>query len=546
MATILFTAQSPNNQNYNQDGDSELNVRVEQGAEGDKTLDITNTNLSGGPLTLNETVAQGLESTQYINIGSNVDLHLGFVSSSDGSDTSSEFNFNLSDEASFTMGPSAFNLGATNIINIDMGQTGTSTFKFDSAGGEMDPSSFPTIFNITDGDQIIVTGSTQYEYTNGDLIFRDADNHITGQFNADGLDPEKIIFEGGTMVYACFLKGTKIATPEGESAVELLAAGDKVIAANGKVVTVKWIGHRTLYKNRIPERDAVRAFPVLFKKDAIADNVPHADLVVSPGHHLKFGTALVPAMLLVNGQTIIQQFELRKFEYFHVELEEFNIILAEGVPAESYVDMGNRSMFQNAKEVAMNPNFGPAKCRPVIDGIVTAREGPIVEAIRQQLLVRAEQLTGAIRTDDAALCIEVNGQIVQVAPPSPKDGVYRFKLPKNAGDIRIISRSSIVRDVTPLARRDIRNIGVGLSDIAYIDNNGRHQINMLDSRISGMYPPQDVNGSAMRWTNGSAMIPGAMIQAAGQAMLELTVLRTHTYWRDIDSTQALARTARHR
>src|SRR5690606_3445342 len=242
----------------------------------------------------------------------------------------------------------------------------------------------------------------------------------------------QVTFEGGTMTYACFLKGTHIATPEGEKTVESLVAGDKVITASGGVATVKWLGHRTLYKSRIPAKDAVRAFPILFKKDSIASNVPHRDLTLSPGHHVLFNGTLVPAMMRVNGQTIVQQFDTKKFEYFHVELEQFDILLGEGVPAESYVDTGNRNMFQNAAEVAMNPDFGPAEGRPVVEGITVVQQGPVVEAIRKQLLARAEAMTGAVRTKDAALCIEVNGTIVHSTPEFSKEGVYRFQLPANA------------------------------------------------------------------------------------------------------------------
>lgn len=500
MATIDFTLLGASTQNYDQNqdpNDSVLDVSVGAGAIGTKTLNITNVDDLPGALTLNQTVALGLVTTQNVNIGENVDVVMGGLA---GVNIGNTFNYNLSDNSSFTMSPAAINLGALNTVNIDMGDTGTSTFTFDSGGLTLDLSGFPNLTNISAGDQINVVGATSGEYVNGDLIFRDANGLTVGRFNADGLDPTQVVFNGGSMTYACFLKGTHIATPEGEKTVESLVAGDKVITASGGVATVKWLGHRTLYKNRIPAKDAVRAFPILIKKDAIADNVPHADLVVSPGHHLEFNGALVPAMMLVNGQTIVQQFDRRSFEYFHVELEQFDIILAEGVPAESYVDMGNRSMFQNADEVAMNPDFGPSEGRPNIEGIVIAREGAVVEAIRKQLLARAELLTGAQRTTDAALCVEVNGRIIQATPEFVKEGVYRFELPENAGDVRIVSRSSLVRDVTHLARRDIRRVGVGLSAIAFTDSNGRHDIDLMDSRISGMNQPQDVKGTAMRWT----------------------------------------------
>jgi len=539
MATINFTALGTSTQSYDQGqnpDDSVLNVNIGIGAVGTKNVNITNVDNVEGPLTLNQTVSAGLLSTQNINIGENVDLVQGGLA---GVNIGNTFNYNLSANSSFTMNPATVNIGALNTVNIDMGDSGTSTFTYDSTGVNLDLSAFPTITNISAGDQINVANATSGSYENGDLIFRDANGLTVGRFNADGLDPTQVTFNGGSMTYACFLKGTHIATPDGEKTVESLVAGDKVITASGGVATVKWLGHRTLYKSRIPAKDAVRAFPILIKKDAIASNVPHADLIVSPGHHLEFNGALVPAMMLVNGQTIVQQFERRSFEYFHVELEQFDIILAEGVPAESYVDMGNRSMFQNADEVAMNPDFGPSEGRPNVEGIVIAREGAIVEAIRKQLLARAELLTGAQRTTDAALCVEVNGRIIQATPEFVKEGVYRFELPANAGDVRIVSRSSQVRDVTYLARRDIRRVGVGLSAIAFTDNTGRHDIDLMDSRISGMNQPQDVKGTAMRWTTGSAVIPASVIQATGKATLELTVLRTYTYWLETAAEKAV-------
>ncbi|AHG63494.1 Hint domain-containing protein [Advenella mimigardefordensis] len=122
---------------------------------------------------------------------------------------------------------------------------------------------------------------------------------------------------------------------------------------------------------------------------SIADNIPHRDLTVSPGHHLFFDGNLVPAMALVNNISIVQLVDMVSFEYFHIELEQFDILLAEGVPAESYVDTGNRKMFQNAHEVEMNPDFGPAKGRPDIPGMTVVRKGPVLEAIRARLLERA-------------------------------------------------------------------------------------------------------------------------------------------------------------
>ena len=231
------------------------------------------------------------------------------------------------------------------------------------------------------------------------LVFKDYQGNIVGEAGLRGqtlnpnqplyIDPAKFQINGGTVYYACYLKGTHIATPVGETRIESLKAGDQVLTAGGGTATVKWIGYRTLFKKRIPEQDAKRAFPILFKKGCIADNVPHCDLIMSPGHHVFFDGYLVPAMALENGISIVQQFDMQSFQYFHVELEQFDILLAEGMPAESYVDTGNRRMFQNAHHVAMNPDFGPATGRPDIPGITLIRKGPVLEGIRAKLLERA-------------------------------------------------------------------------------------------------------------------------------------------------------------
>ena len=69
--------------------------------------------------------------------------------------------------------------------------------------------------------------------------------------------------------------------------------------------------------------------------------------------------------------------------YWHVELAEHNVLYAEGVPSESYLDTGDRSGFANGGgPIALHPGFsnhvreGKA-CAPLI---VT---GPVLDAVRR-------------------------------------------------------------------------------------------------------------------------------------------------------------------
>src|SRR5690606_976796 len=141
------------------------------------------------------------------------------------------------------------------------------------------------------------------------------------RFQIEGDIPADATFTigpNGTITYACYLRGTMIATPDGQKRVEDLQAGDQVCTASGGVATVKWLGYRKLQASRIPANHAIRAYPVRIAAGALAPNVPARDLYVSPGHHMFFDGKLIPAMLLVNGKTITQDFSRQSFEYFHV------------------------------------------------------------------------------------------------------------------------------------------------------------------------------------------------------------------------------------
>lgn len=537
MATINLNALSGTNQTVDQgtyEGDSlTANINV----IGNTTLSITNTGGSTDPLELSQTVGLGLGSTHTVNVMENADVVLNGLA---GVSALTTFNYNVADGGSLTMSPAFLNAGLLNTINVNLDGDGTSTFIYDQTGLNIDISSFPNISGITAGDQVQVVGATSGEYSGGDLIFRNDLGIVVGRFNADGLDPALVTFQGGTMTYACYLKGTHIATPDGEVKVEDLKAGDKVVTASGGVATVKWLGYRSLRKARIPAKDAIRAFPITFKKDSIANNVPHRDLTLSPGHHVYFDGKLIPAMMLVNGKTVTQDFSRPVFEYFHVELDRFDILLAEGVPAESYVDTGNRSMFQNADTVSLSADFGPTEGRPVVDGIEVLRSGPQVEVIRKRLFKRAEMLTQSVRVKDPDLRVEVNGKEVRAETAGQLEGVMRFVLPAGtkSHDVRILSRSAIVRDTTAHARRDLRQVGVGLVRITIEEKAGRRDIDLHDEQLVGLHKPQDVHGVAMRWTNGNAVIPASLHRIRGRAVLELHVLRTYSYWDDAQQRAA--------
>lgn len=153
----------------------------------------------------------------------------------------------------------------------------------------------------------------------------------------------------------CFRAGTRIATPDGDVTVEQLAAGDRVLTHFAGERRVVWIGHRTIDCRRHPDPPAI--LPVRVAADAFGPGLPRRDLFLSPGHALFVDGALIPVKYLIDGE-LIRLVEADTVTYYHVELDEHDVLFAEGLPAESYLDTGNRSAFANGgPSVALFPDF---------------------------------------------------------------------------------------------------------------------------------------------------------------------------------------------
>ncbi len=154
----------------------------------------------------------------------------------------------------------------------------------------------------------------------------------------------------------CYRRGTRILTERGEVSLENLAVGDCVEIASGATMPIRWIGHRRIHIGRHPQPELAR--PVRIEAGALRADLPARDLCVSPEHALWLEDALIPARDLVNGATIRQE-AWSVVEYFHVELDSHEILLAEGVPAESYLNCDNRSSFDNSPDgvVTLHPDW---------------------------------------------------------------------------------------------------------------------------------------------------------------------------------------------
>jgi hypothetical protein len=94
-----------------------------------------------------------------------------------------------------------------------------------------------------------------------------------------------------------------------------------------------------------------------------------------------FDDVLVPARHLLDSRAIAQV-EMAEIEYFHLLLDQHDIILAEGAPCESLLEISGDSYFDNESSAPDSLCF-LAPCAPRI------MQGEKLQAIREQLRAHA-------------------------------------------------------------------------------------------------------------------------------------------------------------
>jgi hypothetical protein len=171
------------------------------------------------------------------------------------------------------------------------------------------------------------------------------------------LSPEILTITG---TVACFASGTRLATPHGEVAVERLAVGDELRTVLGGSGEIVWIGTRTVDCAHHPRPETV--WPVWVAADAFGTGTPARTLYLSPDHAVYVDGVFVPVKLLVNGTTV-RQVRQRLVTYYHVELPRHDVILAEGLTVESYLELGagevdGRANFDGGETIRLFPDFG--------------------------------------------------------------------------------------------------------------------------------------------------------------------------------------------
>jgi hypothetical protein len=302
-----------------------------------------------------------------------------------------------------------------------------------------------------------------------------------------------------------------------------------VVTVSGRARPIKWLGKRAYDPRFVAGNPAV--LPIRIEAGALADGIPARDLFVSPEHALYLDDVLVPARLLVNGATIRQAQSLERLEYFHIELDGHDAILAEGAPAETFADCDNRGMFHNAGEFAQLYPGDKRRtwefCAPRVEPGSAA-----LHAVRAALLARAEAL-GRVTGDpdlhliaDGAIGGATGGEIVRAQSVAGR--VWRFALPAGVRALAIASRR-VVPAEADAAAADQRALGVAVERIVVSGTGWRIEIGHdCPALCEGFHADEGTH----RWTDGRGSLPeGLRGWLAGDVAVELHLAETELRYR---------------
>jgi hypothetical protein len=420
----------------------------------------------------------------------------------------------------------------------NIGSLGGGIIQFDTAG----TTTTQTITGVAQGNEFVIggknfTGDT-VNYSGTTLTVMNGGSTVFTMDNVSAAAGTSFVIADSNIIEAvCYARGTMIRTPTGELPVEKLRPGKQVITlVDGKEVpqTITWLGHRriNLTTHLRPETVA----PIRIVRDAVADGVPHRDVVVSPDHAIFVDGMLICARQLVNGTTIRQERDWTAVDYYHVELDQHAILLAEGLPAESYIDTGNSGFFANSGQpMVLHPDLTDdtnyptreaGSCAPFVWDEASVQ--PAWQRIADRATVIGQPMPQRATTTDAGLRLRTKRTGPRdIEPVYANSNLVIFILPSRATEVQLLSRAQSPTEARPWLE-DRRQLGVRVRRIVLRGADDLLEIALDHPDLTQGWWGVERDGQMMsRWTDGEAMLPLPVMH--GTVMLEIHLAEAMTY-----------------
>jgi hypothetical protein len=232
--------------------------------------------------------------------------------------------------------------GSSDFISYDTG-AGPTTIALDST----------STYNVSVllGDDTTISGSVSIiQAANGDVFVFDH-----GELSLDNINVQSITVnflvssfhtgydtshsvENSSVV--CFVAGSRIATPEGDIAVEDLRPGMLVTTLDHGAQPVRWVNRTAHLK---PNRNA----PIILERGSLGPGTPVRKLRVSPQHRILLRSAIVKRMCgtsqvfaaakhLLSVPGVTQALGFLPVQYHHFACANHEVVFANGAPVETF------------------------------------------------------------------------------------------------------------------------------------------------------------------------------------------------------------------
>ncbi|QCE33403.1 hypothetical protein FAI41_07325 [Acetobacteraceae bacterium] len=357
-------------------------------------------------------------------------------------------------------------------------------------------------------------------YADGKITLM-SNNHSVWGATLDGSSYNPSSFQvwddGGTAVIVydqCFLRGTLISTPRGETEIQDLKAGDTVWAlVDGKEIERKITATRSK-RSKINRELPVdlAGWSVCIKAGAFGDNLPLRDLRVTSEHCFYFEGRFIPIRMLVNGFSIYYDTSLAHFEFFHIETEPHSIIRAEGVLTESWLNTEERREAVNLSNGITRLERIPSRRWEKDAAAPLDVSHAFAENLWNDFKQRALSLGIVAQKNylpkfkkDPDLCLRLEDGMLLKAK-NRRGNQYFFQIPAGKRAITLVSKKFRPSESVGPWMDDRRQLGVLVGKMTVAIGQHFHAIE-THYHAANMQGWDVVESSPCRWTKGEAALP---------------------------------------